>query len=317
MTLRVSVVIPTFKRPDWIKRAVKALALQTVLPAEVVPVARDTDEETQQSVRELTSGTLPFPLKLGLVKEPGFLPPVREGFRLAQGDVICVVDDDAEAQPQLLKRFLEHYQNPRVGAVGGRVINVHRDGRPVDEPWTQRVGYISWTGRVVGDFYKQPAFTDPVDVAFLPGGCMSFRRDVTTRLEVDDCLNQNVGFGYEMDLGLQTQRLGFRLVYDPRVGVLHYSAPRQIDGMRRLDDEEAVRCASYNETRIFLRRLDPAKATAVVGRNLLLGSRRAPGLLPWALAPLCRRIGFVTSVAPAAARGRVEAAWELMGSWGK
>jgi GT2 family glycosyltransferase len=300
-----SVVIPTYLRPDWIERAVHSLARQSRVPDEVVCVARDSDQPTHAAVHRLAA-RLGFPVRLETVAEPGFIPPVERGMWAAKGDVIGLMDDDAEAQPGWSESLLRHYQDPRVGAVGGRCINVDEHG-VLDVPATDRVAFISATGRVVGDMYKRPTFDHPVEAAFLMAGCMSVRRDVRDGLEFDRELNRSVAFGYEVDVGLQIARMGWRLIFDPAVAIHHYSAPRQEAGMRRVDNAEAARWASHNRARVALRRMAPRQALVVFGRDLLIGTRRAPGLVPWGLTPLARRAGFVTEVARSAAVGRLQA----------
>ena len=90
----LSVVIPTYQRPIWIRRAVRSLAIQGRAPDEVIAVARDTDLPTHEAIAELQREKLPFTLRRELVTEPGFMPPVRAGLALAEGDIIAVMDDE-------------------------------------------------------------------------------------------------------------------------------------------------------------------------------------------------------------------------------
>src|SRR5262245_63790994 len=102
------VVIPTYQRPDWIRRAVQSLAIQTRPPDEVIAVARDTDRPTHEAIQALQQLNLPFPLRRELVSEPGFMPPVRKGLAIADADIIAVMDDDAEATEGWTERLLSH-----------------------------------------------------------------------------------------------------------------------------------------------------------------------------------------------------------------
>ncbi len=313
--MTVSVVVPTFQRPDWIGRSVSALAKQTVPPLEVLVVARDTDIDTHRVVRDLEQAAFPFSLRALTVSEPGFLPPVREGFLFARGDVVAVTDDDAEAHPEWIERMLNNYRDrPDVEGVGGRVINVRMDGTILDFGTATRVGRVTASGRAIGNMYKAPQFEHPVEVDYFMGGNMSFRIETARRLEFDFELNKNVGMGYEMDLGLQIRRRGGRLIFDPRMVVHHYSAPRAIVGAREQNDRDGVRFAAHNETRILARRLAPPHAAVATAYGLLIGYRRSPGVVPWVLAPAARRLGFNTAMAPAALLGRVQALATLLDS---
>ena len=303
----LSVVIPTYQRPEWIKRAVHSLARQTRLPDEVIPVMRDTDTATHVAVGELEAESLPFPIRRGVVSEPGFMPPVYEGFQLAGGDVIAVLDDDAEALEDWCERLLGHYGDPNVGAVGGRYINMLGEGQLQDVGTTRRVGYLTLFGKLVGDMYKDPTFDSPMDVSFLMGGCMSYRREVARRLEFDWELNRVVATHYEVDLGLQVRRMGCRVIFDPKVKIRHYTAPRSVVGNRKVGDVDAVRWNAFNEMRIVVRRCAAWRGAIHVSRGLVIGVRQAPGFLPWVLGPLSRRAGFVTAAARPAILGRLHA----------
>jgi glycosyltransferase involved in cell wall biosynthesis len=104
----LSVVIPTYQRPEWIRRAVRSLAVQSRPPDEVIAVARDTDIPTHESIATLQAEGLPFKLRRELVSEPGFIPPVRAGLPAATGDIVAVMDDDAEAAEGWGARLMAH-----------------------------------------------------------------------------------------------------------------------------------------------------------------------------------------------------------------
>ena len=60
-----------------------------------------------------------------MVSEPGFLPPVGKGHLVRRlGEVIAVMDDDAEALEPWAERILANYRDASIGAVGGRCINM-------------------------------------------------------------------------------------------------------------------------------------------------------------------------------------------------
>ena len=269
-------------------------------------VVRDSDADSRRAVASLISADLPFRVRMGIVSEPGFMPPVREGLRLAIGDIVAVMDDDAEALPGWCRGLLRHYADSRVGAVGGRYVNVHC-GKPVDVPTTSRVGYVTPFGQFVGDMYKRPTFSGPVEVQFLMGGCMSYRSSVARSLEFDPALNNNVAFSYEVDLGLQVRAGGWIVLFDPAVVVHHYSAPRAESGMRVESDRESVYWYAHNHLRIAMSRFPLRRRVIALLWQVLVGERRAPGLLPWLLAPLSMAMGFHVRVAGAALKGRCRA----------
>ncbi len=308
--LQLSVVIPSFERPVWLARAIRSLLGQEPAPSEVIVVARDTDQPTHAAIARAQAEGHPFPIRKAVVTEPGFLPPVRAGFALASGDVVATLDDDAEATEGWTRGLLRHYADAKVGGVGGRCINMDGD-RVAAVPSCSRVGYVNWSGQFIGNMYMRPEFTTPAYVRFLMGGNMSYRREVARNLEFDMLLNDGVGFGYEVDLGLQVGRAGYLVVFDPAVAIRHYSAPRATSGMRKRDDRLAVSSYAHNQLRIALRRLPIPHSVVALARQILVGERRAPGLIPLALGPVSRRAGFVNEVARAALAGRMCALKQL------
>jgi GT2 family glycosyltransferase len=302
--LVLSVVIPTYQRPQWIRRAVLSLALQDRPPDEVIAVARDTDLPTHQAIAALQTESLPFKLQRELVSAPGFIPPVKAGVGAATGDIIAVMDDDAEAVDGWSARLLANYTDVAIGAVGGRCINTSDEKGPTPVPDTDRVGYVNGVGQFVGRMYCRPTFTTPVEVDFLMGGNMSFRRDIAKRLEFDMELNRNVAQGYEVDIGLQVRRMGLKIIFDPQVAILHYSAPRATVGLRTFD-EESIQWYAFNQLRVGLRRLSlPRKSVSLI-YQFAIGERPAPGIVPLMLSPLARRLGFDTRHARPALKGRL------------
>ncbi len=157
-------------------------------------------------------------------------------------------------------------------------------------PDTDRVGYVNGVGQFVGRMYCRPTFSHPVEVDFLMGGNMSFRRDVAARLEFDMELNRNVAQGYEIDIGLQVRRQGWKIIFDPLLAIRHYSAPRA--DRRPADvDAESIQWYAFNQLRVGLRRLSAAAQVAfAASTNSLVGERPAPGFLPLVLAPIARRV---------------------------
>jgi GT2 family glycosyltransferase len=306
----LTVVIPTYQRPVWIRRAVRSLAAQTRVPDEVLAVVRDTDLPTHDAVATLQRDSLPFPLRRETVSDPGFMPPVKLGLAKAQSEIVAVMDDDAEAETDWAARLLSHYAEQNVGAVGGRVVNSTEEG-PLPAPDADRVGYITFWGRFVGKMYCRPTFDHPVDVDFMPGGNMSFRREIARRIEFDMQLNRNVAQGYEIDVGLQVRQMGWRIVFDPRLIIRHYSAPRETTGLR-MTESDGIRWYSFNAARVTLRRLPLARKSVSLAYQLFVGERRAPGLLPLAVAPLARKLGFDVTVARAALSGRVQAVQSVL-----
>ena len=104
---------------------------------------------------------------------PGAMAARNTGVRVAKGDIVAFLDDDATADPTWLSRLREHYADDKVIAVGGDVIGpVWSTRRPRWLPTE-----FDW---VVGCSYRGLP-QEPAPVRNLIGCNMSFRRSVFER----------------------------------------------------------------------------------------------------------------------------------------
>ncbi len=109
---------------------------------------------------------------------------------------------------------------------------------------------------------------------------MALRREVLEGVRIDERLR---GSGaqqhWEIDLCLAVAAAGWELLYDPDIVVDHYPAQRFDEDQRVGRPVEALANEVYNETHALLHRLPPRRAAVAVGYGLMVGTRRAPGLV--------------------------------------
>ncbi|MCE8014832.1 glycosyltransferase family 2 protein [Halomonas sp. MCCC 1A17488] len=100
----ISVVIPTYKRSDLLKRLLRSIAAQTLKPKEVI-VVDDCSEMTAEYKKVIEEYRECFPSLLFLEQpENGGAPKARNrGIRQASCDWVALVDDDDEWLPGKLK----------------------------------------------------------------------------------------------------------------------------------------------------------------------------------------------------------------------
>jgi glycosyltransferase involved in cell wall biosynthesis len=303
--LSLSVAIPTYKRPDFICRSVTSLFKQLRGPCEIIVVSREDDQQTNEAVanlfRKAPAGIKTINIR---IREPGFLPPINAAIGAASGDVLAFLDDDAEAHPDWLARIADQYSSLNIGGVGGRYIN-YFSGVLQHYPPARVVGKVFWYGRCVGNLYRDCMFKLPVDVDFLIGGNMSYRLNVLRQCSPDHRLNSNVAAHWEVDIGLQVKRLGYRIIFDPSIRVDHHSAPRVIEGMRSVNST-GIYSMNYNYALLMRKHLSSWGFAAYVAYSYLIGGAGSPGLayILWDILR-CRPIYWRESVA-ASFRGRFD-----------
>lgn len=103
--MSVSVIIPTFQRPDGIRRALDSVLAQTRLPDEVVIVDNDP-EASARAVIDTYQAAPPCPVRYIHEPRPGVSNARNAGFAAAKGRFIAFLDDDETADPVWLNALL-------------------------------------------------------------------------------------------------------------------------------------------------------------------------------------------------------------------
>ena len=268
--MRISVVVPTFRRAEYLTRCLLAIAAQRRPADEVVVVVRDGDAESLAALRPFNEAL--NSLRVAVSRHPGQVAALNAGLDAATGDIVCITDDDAEPRPDWLARIERHMNaDEKVAGVGGR------DWQPV-ERWDEPiVGKMQWFGRYIGNHHLGAGPPRCVDI--LKGVNMSFRRTAIGNIRFDERL---LGEGAQMEndlaFSLAIRRAGWKLIYDPEVGVDHNVAPRLDIDQRNALVPAAHRNMIHNETLAVLEHLSAIRRIAFAAWAILLGTRKAPGL---------------------------------------
>jgi glycosyltransferase involved in cell wall biosynthesis len=122
MTPAISVVVPTYRRPERARRLVAALEAQTLDPTrfEVVIVDNGSGDDTSDVLAELArSSRIDLrPLKIEVNNGPA--PARNLGWRSSRGEYVAFTDDDCVPHPDWLERLLERaLATPDLGVLQG------------------------------------------------------------------------------------------------------------------------------------------------------------------------------------------------------
>jgi GT2 family glycosyltransferase len=246
----LSVVIPTYRREGALINCVHSLLQGSEFPTEILIVGREGDKETVRALDLLLDG---FQSKISIrsawVNIPGHIPPIEMGLRLATNDLIAFLDDDVTVSRDWMRSVLPNFADPSVGVVGGRVV---APGLPVPK-LKGRPGLVSWYGKQWGNVASVEG-EEPLIVDGVMECNWIWRTRLLRSLEFDALLNFDDASMYGLDLCLQAQRKGFRVLYDPRVLVHHHIAPRTPE-LDRADRPRRIFAYCRNFTYIMLKRL--------------------------------------------------------------
>lgn len=237
--VKLSLLIPTLNRIGVVYNVLRHLEHQTRKPDEIVIV-----DQTDRRDPLLEEYAAAHPeVNYIRIKRKG-LPNARNvAIRNATGDILLFVDDDIVPDDDLVRIHFENYADPSVAGVGGLV----RGGYDRPDPRAPVGTFVPSSGMVVRNF----GVGERRDVDHLPGGHMSFRREVFEKVGGFDPTYGGASIGEETDFCLRAVHAGFRLVYDSRAALDHLRLP--MGGCRAPTFEEWLFWHAHNGILFVLR----------------------------------------------------------------
>ena len=274
--MKITVAIPTYRRPQDLVRCLEALKKQNRPADEVIVVVRDTDNATWDFLATYNSS--PLPLKTATVTVTGVVAAMNVGLDSAQGDIIVYTDDDAAPHPDWLERIEPYYGDETVGGVGGRDYIYEGDTFRDEGKAATTVGKLQWFGRQIGNHHIGVGEAREVDL--LKGVNMSFRRNAIEKIGFDPRMKgTGAQVHFEMSSSLALKRAGWKLIYDPQIAVNHHHAKRFDEDVRGKFNYLAASNKVYNETLILLEHLTGLRRNAFLLWGIFVGTKGHRGLL--------------------------------------
>ena len=122
---KVSIIIPTFNRRDYITTALDSVLAQSYKDYEIIIIDDGSSDDTKEVLKPYQNNIRYF------YQDNRGIPATRnKGIREAQGDYIAFLDSDDYWLPEKLKRQIECFkQNPHYGMVATRCSSITPDGR--------------------------------------------------------------------------------------------------------------------------------------------------------------------------------------------
>lgn len=274
--MKISVLVPTYRRPADLMRCLKALDAQQRAPDEVIVIVRVDDAATHACLADSTvRGRLA--LRIVALETAGQVAALNRGLDEVTGDIVAITDDDAAPRIDWLERIARAFiADPRLGALGGRDW-VHQKGGVLDAS-RMRVGRLTLLGKIIGNHHLGIGGVREVDL--LKGTNMSYRRAAIERLRFDSRLR---GMGAQvhndMAFSMCVKRAGWKLIYDPAVAVDHYPAERFDEDGRNAVSLTAVSNAAFNLHLILQEHLPLHRRTIAWWWYTFIGTRAYPGLV--------------------------------------
>ena len=214
---KVSVLIPTLDRYDYLRNLLRQIQHQTIKPFEIIII-----DQTSKAKRDydLINDFSELPLTIIYLDRPGQCSARNAGLKIIKGDLVLFVDDDDEVTPQLIENHLDNLRQFNADASSG-------------------VAHEIGAGPLPSDFTLIRAS----DV-FPTNNTLLYRR-VLERSGLFD-LAYDKGVRADGDLGMRIYLSGALMVLNPEIPVLHHRAPK--GGLRM----HKARVITYASSRRYL-----------------------------------------------------------------
>jgi GT2 family glycosyltransferase len=208
----VSVVIPTYGRPEVLADTIRYLLAQDYPRYEIIVV--DQTEETTAARRAPVFDDAR--VSYAAIRERGPQAAKNFGIGRARGDIILTVDDDIIPEPDLIAQHVKNYDDPKIGAVGGRVFSPGEG-----ETDHRKIGVIKPNGIVLGNYTSRRK--KPISTVF---GCnFSFRKAAFETVGQYDTRYIGNFVREETDLCARIIKAGYTIIFEPDARVIHLRAP--------------------------------------------------------------------------------------------
>jgi GT2 family glycosyltransferase len=207
-----TVIVPTWNGAHLLPECLDSLQRQSYARLEVIVA----DGASTDATPDLMVERYPAVRLLRLRRNRGFTGNVNAGIRAARGEIVLLLNNDAQAEPEWVANAVRTLcEQPKLGSVASRVL--YRDGR------INSAGDLlgrDGTPRQRGN--GQPdsaAWNEPVDVFGAMGGAAAYRQVMLADVGLlDEAL-----FMYleDVDLAFRAQLRGWGCRYEPRAVVYH------------------------------------------------------------------------------------------------
>ncbi|MBI3281657.1 MAG: glycosyltransferase family 2 protein [Acidobacteria bacterium] len=230
--MAISVVIASWNRRELLRACLRSLARQSHRSFEVVLVDNGSSDGSAAMARAEFGGLLSLQT-IENATNRGFCAANNQGIEAARGELIALLNNDAEPGPEWLTELATAFEGrPEVGMAASKIL-VYEDPGRID-----KAGHLIFPdgqnrGRGTGEI--DAGQFDRREEVLWPDGCAAmYRRSMLEQIGGFD--EDFFAYGDDAELGLRARIAGWKCLYVPTAVVRHHrGATLGVLSSRRLE----------------------------------------------------------------------------------
>jgi GT2 family glycosyltransferase len=215
----VTVVVVNYNRRDLLRNCLESLMRQQTIAIEIIVVDNGSDDGSVRMMEEHFQASSYYPLRI--IANPdnrGFCEANNQGFAVARGEFLALLNNDAEAVPQWVASLVEVFADPEVGMAASKVL-VYEDSTRIDK--VGHLIYLDGQNRGRGTGERDQGQYDRMEEVLWPDGCAAmYRRSMIEQIGGFD--EDFFAYADDAELGLRARIAGWRCLYVPAAVVRHH-----------------------------------------------------------------------------------------------
>ncbi|MBY0522123.1 MAG: glycosyltransferase family 2 protein [Gemmataceae bacterium] len=262
MPPRLSIVIPSYNRPDLLRACLASVQQHAPVGTEVIVV----DDGSPDAVIGRTAVDFAGVRVIPLARRSGFCVAANAGLRAAQGEIVELLNDDTEVAADWAGPALALFADPGVAAVAPLVLD-----RRAKEPHIDSAGDRYYLGGIAAKRGHgeplTPEYLRPCRVFGASGSSAFYRRDVVIHV---GAFPERFGAYFEdVDLAFRLHRAGYTVRFEPASRVFHHGAASHGQGRKLIEQQ------SRNEERVFWRNVPASSLRRAIPHHLAVLTAKA------------------------------------------
>ena len=242
--MNISIVIPTFNRPQSLFKCIKSIVVQSNLPKEVVVIndGHISDDLRNKIQTLLHNNNISF--QYFKKNKPSSSESRNIGARQSSNEIVLFLDDDIVLEKNYIELLKLEWEKNKddlsLGGIGGVINNLRLIS--FFEKIFNKIFYlsssISWDVTSVGFQVWDPSIKKIEKVFYLSGGISSFRKSVIEKIPFRSLSLGRVALE-DVDFFVRAKKQGYHFIIVPEARVFHEHSQTSKDNNYVIGEKES------------------------------------------------------------------------------